>query len=235
MPSKVADFTFGFHFPHRHTMRDGELNDQEGMDTVSTDHSLIRRFRSGEQDAATQLYLRYAARLQALASSQTSPTLASRFDPEDVVQSVFRTFFRRASQGLYDVPPGEELWQLLLVIALNKIRELAAFHRAQKRDVGKTHGSQTLEDYRHASHTDDETSLRIFQMVLDDLLGEMPATRRAIIEMRIEGYQVEEIARRAERSKRTVERILRDFRQKLSDLIDVKPDQHNERQSESST
>ena len=107
-------------------MRDGELNDQEGMDTVSTDHSLIRRFRSGEQDAATRTVLAVAlCAFRALASSQTSPTFASRFDPEDVVQSVFRTFFRRASQGLYDVPPGEELWQLLLVIALNKIRELS--------------------------------------------------------------------------------------------------------------
>ena len=99
--------------------------------------------------------------------------------------------------------------------------------------MGKTHGSETLEDYRHASHSDDETSLRIFQMVLDDFARRNAATWRAIIEMRIEGYQLEEIARRAERSKRTVERILRDFRQKLSDLIDVKPDQHNERQSES--
>ena len=39
------------------------------------------------------------------------------------------------SQGDYDVPPGEELWGLLLVIALNKIRTEETFHRAAKRDV----------------------------------------------------------------------------------------------------
>ena len=55
----------------------------------SSDHSLLRRFRSGEPDAATELYVRYAQRLQSLAKSQTSHQLSSRFDPEDVVQSVF--------------------------------------------------------------------------------------------------------------------------------------------------
>ena len=38
-------------------------------------------------------------------------------------------------EGDYDVPPGEELWGLLLVIALNKIRTEETFHRAGKRDV----------------------------------------------------------------------------------------------------
>src|SRR5688572_7541250 len=77
-----------------------------------TDHSLLRRIRDGEQEAATTLYLRYAERLEALAKANTAAALAIRIDPEDVVQSVFRTFFRRASEGHYDVPEGDELWKL---------------------------------------------------------------------------------------------------------------------------
>src|SRR3954469_20154501 len=103
-----------------------------------SDSSLVRRFRAGEDDAATKLYKRYAERLHRLAQRNTGADLARRFDAEDVVQSVFRTFFRRVQTGLYDLPAGDELWRLLLVISLNKIRALAVHHRAQKRDVSAT-------------------------------------------------------------------------------------------------
>src|SRR6516162_9956633 len=87
-----------------------------------SDHSLLRRIRLGQGDAATALYLRYAKRLRSFARSTCSPGLAHRVEAEDIVQSVFLSFFRKAAVGLYDVPPGEELWRLLLVITLNKIR-----------------------------------------------------------------------------------------------------------------
>src|SRR5438093_1250171 len=88
----------------------------------TSDQTLLMRFRRGDADAATALYLRYAKRLRALAQKQTAGTLSVRMDPDDVVQTVFRTFFRRAATGHYQIPDGEELWKLFLVIALNKIR-----------------------------------------------------------------------------------------------------------------
>ena len=197
--------------------------DLDGHDAAltSTDRFLLEQFRKGEQDAATQLYLRYAQRLQLLATSQTSPQLANRFDPEDVVQSVFRTFFRRVSSGLYDVPPGEELWSLLLVLALNKIRTRSRYHRAQKRDVRKTIGAEQLGGAGEPSQPGDETSLQILRFVINDLLDELPETNRSIVELRIQGYKADDIVRMTERSKRTVERVLQEFRLKLSQMIDV--------------
>jgi RNA polymerase sigma-70 factor (ECF subfamily) len=108
-------------------------NTEKNGRKTRSDGSLVRLIRDGEQQAATDLFLRYSDRLLNLAKSNTSPQLSPRFDPEDVVQSVFRSFFRRVSDGAYDVPPGEELWRLLLVLSLNKVRRLAKFHRAQKR------------------------------------------------------------------------------------------------------
>lgn len=202
-------------------MRKANQEDGSGTQGVVTDHCLLHRFREGEQDAATQLYLRYSARLQSWARRQTSMALVSRFDGEDVVQSVFRTLFRRVADGLYDVPPGEELWQLLLVIALNKIRRLANFHRAGKRSVDKTFGSDVLESGDYSNQSDDETSLRILQFVLDDLLSTLPEVHRQIVRLRIEGNKTDEIAEQSGRSSRTVERVLMGFRQKLSGLLDV--------------
>ncbi|MCA9148745.1 MAG: sigma-70 family RNA polymerase sigma factor [Planctomycetales bacterium] len=189
------------------------------VSTGVTDHSLVRRLRLGEEDAATQLYLRYARRLRSLAAAQTSAQLKPRFDEEDVVQSVFRTFFRRVTVGLYDVPPGEELWHLLLVLALNKIRKLATHHQAKKRDVRRTGLAEQSDGSLHATSGDEE-SLHMLRLVIDEMLQELPETHRVIIERRIAGYQAEEISQEVARSKRTVERVLQEFRQKLSRLID---------------
>ena len=64
-----------------------------------TDASLLHRYQAGDDDAATGLYLRYAQRLRALARQYCTPHYAGRFDADDVLQSVFRTFFRRAEAG----------------------------------------------------------------------------------------------------------------------------------------
>lgn len=187
--------------------------------TGRTDHSLLRRIRGGEQDAATALYVRYAQRLQALAKAKTSPALAARIDPEDVVQSVFRTFFRRASEGHYDVPEGDELWKLFLVISLNKIRTLAGFHRAAKRDVSSTVGLEHSESAVAAHHGSQEEALRTLEMIIDETLGDLPEAQREMIRLRIEGHGVTEIAETTRRSKRSVERVLQQFRNRLGRLV----------------
>jgi RNA polymerase sigma-70 factor (ECF subfamily) len=184
-----------------------------------SDRSLLRRVRSGQPDAATELYLRYAERLQALAAGQCAPDLAPRVDPEDIVQSVFRTFFRRVARGQYDVPEGEELWKLFLVIALHKIRSTASFHRAAKRDVRLTTTGLPEALAGRQLAAPDETARTTLCLVIDELLDELPSSMRAIVELRIEGHEVEEIASRTQRSRRSVERALQEFRTRLSDLL----------------
>ncbi len=193
-------------------------------DDDRSDRSLLRRFRTGEEDAATALYLRYARRLQLLARKQISPALSTRFDPEDVVQSVFRTFFRRAKTGCYDVPAGEELWQLLLVLALNKVRSLAVHHRALKRDAAATVPTEPQALSQLAGTGDDKQSMTILQMVIDELLEDFSPSGREIVTLRIDGHRVQEIAELTGRSKRTVERILQDFRRRLGNLVDEQND-----------
>ncbi len=186
----------------------------------TSDSSLLRRFQTGQQDAATALYVRYARRLQALAKKQTGQQLSQRFDPEDVVQSVFRTFFRRASEGCYEVPVGEELWQLLLVLALNKIRTLAVYHRAQKRDAGRTVGTEAVGEIASETSGEDAVAYETMKMVIDELVAKLPEPQDRIIQLRIEGHEIGEIAMMTKRSKRTVERTLQQFRQQLTKLID---------------
>jgi RNA polymerase sigma-70 factor (ECF subfamily) len=182
-----------------------------------SDHSLLRRFRHGSQDAATQLYLRYAQRLRALAQAQCSADLARRVDVDDIVQSVFGSFFRRASQGCYDVPAGEELWRLLLVIALHKIRDQGSFHRAARRDVRRTTGGEALDQSLEARGN--QAEIAFLETVVQEALEKLAPLHRRVVECRLEGYEVAEIAQKVERSKRTVERILQEARGELDALL----------------
>jgi RNA polymerase sigma-70 factor (ECF subfamily) len=185
----------------------------------TSDRSLLRRLQSGHANASTELYLRYAKRLLALTTAQTSPDLAQRVDPEDIVQSVFRTFFRRASLGHYTAPDGEEIWKLLLVIALNKVRATGAYHRVAKRDVRRTAGGEAFQVAVESQPGKDEAALVVLRMTVDELLEGMPEAHRRMIELRIEGHELNEIAAAVKRSKRSVERVLQDFRQRLGVLI----------------
>jgi RNA polymerase sigma-70 factor (ECF subfamily) len=182
-----------------------------------SDGSLLRHFRAGNDQAATELYLRYAHRLYQLAQANCADDLAQRIDAEDIVQSVFSSFFRRAREGLYDVPRGQELWNLLLVIALNKIRAKGNFHRAACRDVAATRPSDMLAGTADERH--DEQALTVLRLVIDEILSGHSPVNRDIVQLRIEGHEVAEIASRVNRSRRTVERVLQAFRQQLHDSL----------------
>ncbi len=188
------------------------------------DRTLLRRLRGGSEDAATELYLRYAKRLRGLIRAQCSPQVQRRIAPEDLVQSVFRRFFRRVQQGDYDVPAGEELWGLFLIIALNRVRSEESYQRAGMRDVRRTvDGENTSLD---APAQYDETSLLVLQLTVADALDQLPLAQREMLELRIQGHEVAEIARRTGRAKRTVERNLQEVRAHLRTLLEgQKPDE----------
>lgn len=183
-----------------------------------SDSSLLRRFRTGEQAAATSIYLRYAQRLHGLAAAQTGQDLKTRIDPEDIVQSVFRTFFRRAQEGHYEIPDGDELWKLFLVIGLHKIRGAAAFHRAARRNIRRTTALNSDETIQEPAAADQvaEATLRL---VIEELVEKLSASQKEIVMLRLEGAQVEEIATKTSRSLRTVERTLQKFRELLREQI----------------
>src|SRR5262249_12637505 len=98
---------------------------------------LVARWRAGDQQAAAELFRRYANRLIALAKSRLSDKLAGRVDPEDVVQSVYRSFFSDTREGRYDLERGGDLWQLLVTITLHKLNDHVKHNTAGKRAHGR--------------------------------------------------------------------------------------------------
>jgi RNA polymerase sigma-70 factor (ECF subfamily) len=186
----------------------GELSDRE----------LLRLFRQGSEFAASRLYERYAHRLRSLVRAHSTAALGTRCDAEDIVQSVFRRFFQRASQGNYEVPESDELWNLFLVIALNRLRAEEAYHRAAKRDV-----RLTVAETRRGSLLDNleqpDPAAAYLDVVITEALDHLPEQHREVVQLRVEGYEVAEIAAKLGCGKRTVERALQEARKQLSVLL----------------
>jgi RNA polymerase sigma-70 factor (ECF subfamily) len=181
-----------------------------------SDHSLIHQIRAGDDRAATELYHRYAVRLKCLAAAQLSARLARRIEPEDLVQSVFTTFFRGVSAGDYSVPREGDLWRLLLVMLLNNIRNQAAFCYAAKRNARITQTVDFLGKSAESLEPQTDDLARFFELVVRDALELLPPAHKSAVELRLQGYEVSEIAQRLHRSKRTTERLLEEAREYLS-------------------
>jgi len=184
-----------------------------------TDRSLIRRLAAGSESAARSLYVRYVTRLRGLARARLSADVNARVDPEDIVQSVFRRFFHAARRGNYDAPNATDLWDLLLVITLNKIRSEESYQRAAKRDVRRTTRGGADANLLEQVADRDETAATVLQLHVEEALGRLPAGARQVVELRMEEHGVAEIARHTGRSKRTVERILQESRDALKELL----------------
>jgi DNA-directed RNA polymerase specialized sigma24 family protein len=154
------------------------------------------------------LFARYAGRLRALVAANLRGPVVSRISPDDIVQSALRAFFERRPGLAHAAPDAGELWGLLCVLAMNKLRERVAYHHAARRDVRRTAGGvDALPEPAPEPGLDFE---------VDDLLGQLRPADREVVRLRMAGYEVAEIAARTQRSLRTVERVLQSVRAKLS-------------------
>ena len=173
------------------------------------DIDLLNRWREGDQQAATDLYNRYAARLMRLVANRLSDKFAQRLDPEDVVQSVCRTFFAHARAGDFVLQRSGDLWQLLMAISLNKIHRQVRNHARAKRNVARElHPDRADPGNLHLNGNPGVKEALALAEVLERLRLELKPVDHGMIELRLQGYTVVEIAARTQRCERTVWRVL---------------------------
>lgn len=174
---------------------------------------LVARWRQGDQQAAAKLFHRYAERLIALARSHLSPKMAQRIDPEDVVQSVYRSFFADTSAGRYDFERGGDLWHLLVAITQHKLRDQVKRNTRQKRAVAR---EQNLgkDDSFHGieasvlAHEPTPLEAVALSDAVEQLMHRLKPLHRRIFELRLMGYSTDEIAVEVGFSERTVRYVL---------------------------
>jgi RNA polymerase sigma-70 factor (ECF subfamily) len=177
--------------------------------------NLVDCLRGGDPRAAAALFDRYAVRLARLAEQHLSRKLAGRVDGEDVVQSVFRTFFHRCARGEFQIDSSAEVWRLLVRLTLRKARAQARRHLAAGRDAGAEVAG--ADEFAEAVSRDPGPA-EAAELVdhIEALLRGLPEVYCHVLERRLQGHPVADIAAHLDVSRQTVYRALELLQRRLS-------------------
>jgi RNA polymerase sigma-70 factor, ECF subfamily len=180
--------------------------------------TFMGRLRSGEDAVATEVFHRFARQLLALARRQVERRLARKVDPEDVVQSAFKSFFVRHREGKLAVGSWDALWGLLTLITLRKCADRAAYYRAARQDVGREASAAADRDPLAESALDREPSpheAAVLAETVEQLFRDAAEDERPVLELSLQGFTPAEIGLRLGRALRTVQRIREELRKRL--------------------
>jgi RNA polymerase sigma-70 factor (ECF subfamily) len=181
--------------------------------------------KDGDAKVVARLFQLDSQRLARLAEQHLSRKVAGRLDGEDVVQSVFRTFFRRSAQGEFQVDSSGQIWQLLAKITLMKARSKGQYHTAGVCDVGTElpAGGEVLLS-EAAAHEPGPAEAAALVEQIEGLLRGLPPLYATVLEMRLRGCSAAETAPALGVSRRTVERALDLLQERLArDAPDNRP------------
>lgn len=154
---------------------------------------LLQEYVDGDSDAATEIYNKYVSRLIALARKKISPKLNARFDAEDVVQSAYRSFFRKAKDDQIVLTRSGDLWRVLATFT---------FYKTLKRiEQEMGHGNTPDVEVRGSVWINgliqDEPTAEQVNLVIDELqhyMERLSPRDRLIVELRLQGESVADIA-----------------------------------------
>jgi RNA polymerase sigma-70 factor (ECF subfamily) len=180
---------------------------------------LMARLRGGDADAAREVFDRFARRLVALAASRLPAALAPKVEAEDVVQSVFRSFFLRHAAGHLTAENWDSLWSLLTVLTVRKCGHQVEHFHAGRRDVRREAAprpaSDSAPDWDAAAPEPTPSEAVLLAETLQQVLDRLREDQRPIVLLRLQGFSVREISEQAGCTERTVERVLKTVREAL--------------------
>jgi RNA polymerase sigma-70 factor (ECF subfamily) len=184
---------------------------------------LMARVRVGDRDATTHVFQRFAHRLLALARSRLDGQTRQKVDPDDVLQSVFRSFFTRMADNQWDLENWDSLWGMLALITVRKCGHRVEYFRAACRDVQREVSPPTGPDSSATGLEpagDDPTPSAVVMLAetVERLLKGLEPRDRRIVEDSLQGYSAPEIGDRVGCTERTVYRVLERVRKHLQQM-----------------
>jgi RNA polymerase sigma-70 factor (ECF subfamily) len=189
------------------------------MPTEDSFADVMARLRDGDDDAAAQIFRRFTHRLIALARAHLDGRLRQKVDPEDVLQSVFKSFFLRHAEGELALGGWDGLWALLAVITARKCGRCARRFRAARRDVNaevaaaaSADESGVIEAFSDDPSPEEATML---SELVEQLLRDLGRRDGEILTLALQGYSAAEISARLDRPGRTVYRVLERIKARL--------------------
>jgi len=167
--------------------------------------------------SSSELDEQYRARLCQLVQREMNRRFRRKEDPEDVVQSAFRTFYRRNALGEFHVDSSVDLWRLLETIARRKILKHVEKLGAGKRDPKREEYTQG-DDLRGQAPAPEEAAMAAD--LLETALAGLDETYVKVLHMRLQNCAEEEIAAKLGCTRSFVRTRLQRIRDRLERLSD---------------
>jgi len=192
------------------------------MSTETSFAQLLARVRDGDDNAAAVIFERFVRKLAAHADRHLALVVRPEIDAVDVVQSVYRTFFRRVHQGQFQLDHWGSLWGLLARIAVCKCARAAERRKLRQRPKSlTTDGVRPSEDeltWEIIARDPSPNEIAALNDVLDALLKPLRDSHRQILTLLLDGHTQEETSNRVGCSVRTVRRVLNQAQADLEKL-----------------
>ena len=177
-------------------------------------NDFVPRAPIGSGAEARSAFDRYRRRLIGLARVHLGGRLRSKVDPEDVVQSAYKSLLIRYPNAAISTEGWEGLWGLLTLITIRKCVDRAHYHEAECRDHHRDADSASLwREVAGREPTPDEAV--VLAETVENLLSGLRGIERTIIELSLQGYSTQEISEQIGRAERTVRRLRERVRKQL--------------------
>jgi RNA polymerase sigma-70 factor (ECF subfamily) len=184
--------------------------------------------RSGDQAAAALVVKKYSRRLIGLAASRLPTPVRAKEDEDDAVQSAFKSFFNRQKKGEFEPEDWDELGTLLTYLTVCKVDRRIRKYLAGKRDVRRETAAGGGDDdgprWEAAGPDPTADEKAAAEDTLRELLKGLDPTEQEILTLRLQGYQVAEIAARVGKDERTVYRVLAAVREHVTAMLEQDSD-----------
>ncbi len=199
------------------------------MSDASSFDRLIVAARNHESAAQQQIFDRFVLRLIGLCHSRLDRLTRQKVDPEDIVQSAWRSFLGRVGHddGL-SLDDWNSLWKLLATIAVRKCGDHTKFYRAARRNVAAERslgnvasGTELTEiNWEPVGREASPENEAMLVEAIEGLLNEIDEHGRLVLAMTLQGLSLMEISQQLGRSERTVRRRLDETRARLRLMIE---------------
>jgi RNA polymerase sigma factor (sigma-70 family) len=186
------------------------------MSEPQSDKSLLRGVNAGTPSGAEKLDHEYRQKLYALADRGMDNRLRRREDPEDIVQSVLRTVFRRTAQGEYHFMHSSELWRLLETVTRHKLIKHAEYQKAKKR-TPKAEEYEGDDALLNREPTPDEQA--VTKDLIDNLLKRLDPSYAQIALLLLAGHSERAIAELLNCTRSAVTTKIGRLRKRLQTLL----------------
>lgn len=184
---------------------------------------LMARLQAGDEAAAALIFHRFAGRLIALSRSHLDALLRRKIDPEDVMQSVFKSFFARQVDRPYRLEDWDSLWSLLARIAVRKcghrIEQLLTARRHVGREVSVRPAPTDSGSSWHALAREPTPSeAAMLAETVETLMRELEERDRQILVLSLQGCAIPEVSTEVGCTERTVYRVLKYIKGRLEEM-----------------